>query len=393
MNPIQVWDYRAEYEEEREEIARAIETVFRSGRLILGEHVRRFESEFSRYCGLHHGVGVNSGTDALFLGLKVLDVGPGDEVITVANTAVPTVSAICATGAIPRFVDIEPDTFLMNVDQLEAAITPRTKCILPVHLFGQTVRMETVQGVAKQHGLRVLEDCAQSHGAERRGVKCGAMSDVAAFSFYPTKILGSYGDAGMVCTNDPDLAARLRRLRMYGMDAPRQYSDEYGLKSNYYSVEAGYNSRLDELQAAILLTKLPKIDAYLERRRTVAARYDALLADTDLILPKTASENLHAYYLYVCRHPQRDAIIAELAERDIFVKVDYPWPIHMMPAYEALGYKEGDLPETERAAREIFSIPMYPSLPGEDQDRVCSALHEILANGGALRPATASSPS
>jgi aminotransferase EvaB len=380
VKPIQAWDYRVEYEEEREEIARAIETVFRSGRLILGEHVRRFETEFSGYCGLRHGVGVNSGTDALFLGLKALGIGPGDEVITVANTAVPTVSAICATGAIPRFVDIEPDTYLMNVDQLEAAITPQTKCILPVHLFGQCVRMETVQAVAKRHGLRVMEDCAQSHGAEQRGVKGGAMSDVSAFSFYPTKILGSYGDAGMVCTNDPDLAARLRRLRMYGMDAPRQYSEEYGLKSNYYSEDAGYNSRLDELHAAILLTKLPKINAYLERRRRVAARYDALLVDTDLILPKTASQNLHGYYLYVCRHPRRDAIVAKLAELDIFVKVDYPWPIHMMPAYESLGYEEGDLPETERAAHEIFSLPMYPSLPSEDQERVCSAVHAILAN-------------
>ena len=170
MKPIQVWDYRAEYEEEREEIARAIETVFRSGRLILGEHVSRFESEFSSYCGLGYGVGVNSGTDAIFLGLKALGIGPGDEVITVANTAVPTVSAICATGANPRFVDVEPHTYLMDVDGLEAAITSRSRCILPVHLFGQCVRMEGVQEVAERHGLRVLEDCAQSHGAERRGV-------------------------------------------------------------------------------------------------------------------------------------------------------------------------------------------------------------------------------
>ncbi len=373
-----MWDYRAEYEEEREEILRAIEAVFRSGRLILGEQVRRFESEFAQYCGLAYGIGVNSGTDALFLALKAIDVGPGDEVITVANTAVPTVSAICATGATPRFVDVEPETYLMDVDRLEGAITARTKCILPVHLFGQCVRMETVREVAKRHGLRVLEDCAQSHGAERNGVKAGAMSDLAAFSFYPTKILGSYGDAGMVCTNDPQIAARLRRLRMYGMDEPRQYSEEYGLKSSYYSVEAGYNSRLDEIHAAILLTKLPKIDGYLVRRRAIASRYDSILADTDIVLPKVVPDNRHAYYLYVGRHPQRDAIVAELAERNIFVKVDYPWPVHLMPAYEWLGYKDGALPETERAAHEIFSLPMFPSLHGQDQDRVCSALHEIL---------------
>jgi aminotransferase EvaB len=380
VKPIQVWDYRAEYEDERAEITHAIETVLRSGRLILGEHVRRFESEFSAYCGVRYGVGVNSGTDALFLGLKALDIGAGDEVVTVANTAVPTVSAICATGATPRFVDIEPDTYLMNVNQLEAAITPRTKCILPVHLFGQCVDMQAVGAVAKRHGLRVLEDCAQSHGAEQRGVKGGAMSDVSAFSFYPTKVLGAYGDAGMVCTNDADIAGRLRRLRFYGMDEPRTYSEDFGLKSHYYSLEGGYNSRLDELHAAILLTKLPKIGAYLERRRVVAARYAGKLSDTDLVLPRTAAGNAHAYYLYVCRHPRRDAIIAELAERDIFAKVDYPWPIHVMPAYESLGYREGDLPETERAAREILSLPMYPSLPAEDQDRVCAALHEILAS-------------
>jgi aminotransferase EvaB len=184
----------------------------------------------------------------------------------------------------------------------------------------------------------------------------------------------------MVCTDDPDIAARLRRLRMYGMDAPRTYSEEYGLKSHYYSHEEGYNSRLDEIHAAILLTKLPKIGGYLERRRMLAARYDDQLSDTDLVLPKTAPGNAHGYYLYVCRHPRRDAIIAELAEREIFVKVDYPWPIHVMPAYESLGYREGDLPETERAAHEIFSIPMFPSLPEHDQDRVCSALHEILAS-------------
>jgi len=379
MRPIQVWDYRDEYEEDRDEILHAIDGVFRSGRVILGENVRRFESEFAKYVGLRFGVGVNSGTDALFLGLKALDVGPGDEVITVANTAVPTVSAICATGATPRFVDIEPTTFLMNVDQLEAAITRRTKCILPVHLFGQCVAMETVQDVARRHRLRVLEDCAQSHGAERRGIKAGAMSDVAAFSFYPTKVLGSYGDAGMVCTNDPDIAARLMRLRMYGMDRPQPYSEEYSLTSTYYSVEAGYNSRLDEIHAAVLLTKLPKIDRYIERRRQVAARYDALLAGTAVVIPKTAVENQHAYYLYVCRHSHRNAIIAELAERDVYIKVDYPWPIHMMPAYAGLGYAEGDLPESERAAHEIFSLPMYPSLSSEDQDRVCSALLEILA--------------
>lgn len=377
--PIQVWDYRLEYEQESEEIAEAIERVFRSGRLILGEHVRSFEERFAAYCGVRFGVGVNSGTDALFLGLKALDIGPGDEVITVSNTAVPTVAAIGATGATPRFVDIDPATYLMDVEQLEAAISPRTRCILPVHLFGQCVRMEVVREVAQRHALRVLEDCAQSHGALRNGVMAGAMSDVAAFSFYPTKILGGYGDGGMVVTNDPEIDARLRRLRLYGMEG-RTFSEKFALNSIYYSEEPGYNSRLDELHAAILLTKLPKLPGYVERRRQIAARYEALLADTPLTLPKTESGNQHAYYLYVCRHPARDQIIGELAKRDIVVNVSYPWPIHTMRAYESLGYRDGDFPQTEAAAREVFSLPMFPSLPEADQDQVCTALHEILAN-------------
>jgi len=364
--PIQVWDYRDEYEAEREAIAAAMDRVFRSGRLILGENVRELEERFSAYCGVRYGVGVGNGTDAIFLALKAIDIGPGDEVITVSNTAVPTVAAIVSTGAAARFVDIEPSTYLMDTAKLEAAITPRTKCILVVHLFGQCVRIEDVQDVANRHGLRVVEDCAQAHGAERRGVKAGAMSDVAAFSFYPTKILGGYGDGGMVVTNDEALAARLRRIRTYGMERV------------YYAEEHGYNSRLDELHAAILLTKMDKLDGYIRRRREIASCYERDLADTPLTLPATQEGNEHAYYLYVARHPERDRIIEELAQRDIVVNVSYPWPIHIMRAYEWLGYEEGDLPETEAAAKEIFSLPMYPSLSEEAQTKVCRALHEIL---------------
>jgi aminotransferase EvaB len=364
--PIQVWDYRDEYEDEREAIAEAIVRVMRSGRLILGENVRDFEERFASYCGVRNGVGVNSGTDALFLALKALDIGPGDEVITVSNTAVPTVAAIVSTGAEARFVDIDPDTYLMDTTLLEAAITPRTRCILVVHLFGQCVRMEKVHNVAQRHDLRVVEDCAQAHGAEHRGVKAGAMSDLAAFSFYPTKILGGYGDGGMILTDDEQIASRLRRLRMYGMEG------------TYYSEEHGYNSRLDELHAAILLTKLDHLNSYIERRQTIASRYEEELAETGLILPKVDAGNLHAYYLYVARHPDRDRIITELAKRDIVVNVSYPWPIHIMRAYESLGYHEGDFPETEAAANEIFSLPMYPSLADEAQAKVCEALHEIL---------------
>jgi dTDP-3-amino-2,3,6-trideoxy-4-keto-D-glucose/dTDP-3-amino-3,4,6-trideoxy-alpha-D-glucose/dTDP-2,6-dideoxy-D-kanosamine transaminase len=367
--PIQVWDYRKEYEAEREEILAGVDKVFRSGRLILGASVKAFEEAYAAWNGVKHGIGVNSGTDALFLALKAIDVGPGDEVITVSNTAIPTVSAIAATGATPKFVDIDPATYLMDTSRLAAAVTPITKCILPVHLFGQCVDMKTVNAVAKKHGLKVLEDCAQCHGAEQDGHKAGSMSDLSATSFYPTKILGTYGDGGMVLTSDEAIAKRMRRLRMYGNEG------------TYYSVEHGYNSRLDELHAEILLRKLPRLDGYIERRRQLAARYDSKLAGSGLGLPATAKGNFHAYYLYVVRHPARDRILKALAEREINLNVSYPWPIHTMKGYAYLGGKDGDLPHTEKAAKEIFSLPMYPTLTDAEQDTVCDALQEILRRG------------
>lgn len=364
---IQVWDYRAEYEDERDEILAAVDQAMRSGRLILGESVRAFEQEFSTYCGVRLGIGVNSGTDALTLALRALDVEPGDEVITTSNTAIPTVSAIVSAGATPRFVDIEAGTYLMDVSQLEEAMTSRTRCIIPVHLFGQCVDMDGLQAVAGRHGIPILEDCAQSTGAEHRRRRAGSMSRVAAFSFYPTKILGAYGDGGMIVTSDDALAARLRRLRVYGTD------------KTYYAEEHGCNSRLDEIQAEILRRKLRRIEAYIERRRVLARGYDEQLRGTGLILPTTRPENRHVYHLYVVRHPARDAIIGGLAARDIIAGIHYPWPIHTMPAYAHLGYGEGSLPVAEQAAREIFSLPMYPSLTDAQQDRVCGALRDTLS--------------
>jgi aminotransferase EvaB len=340
--------------------------VFRSGRLILGESVKNFEAAFSAYCGVRYGVGVDNATNGLFLSLKALDIGPGDEVITVSNTAVPTVSAICAAGARPRFVDIDPATYLMDVRQIESAITPRTRCLLPVHLFGQCVAMETVKAVAERHGLKVVEDSSQSHGASRNGHKAGAMSDLGVFSFYPTKPLGGYGDGGMAVTSDHALDARLRRLRFYGME------------KTYYAEEGGYNSRLDELHAEILLRKLKRLDDYIARRRNLAQRYGRILAATSLGLPRTAPGNFHVYYLYVVRHAERDRILEELAKRDIHLNVSYPWPIHTMRAYASLGGREGDLPHTEKAAKEIFSLPMYPSLSEKAQEQTCLALAEVL---------------
>jgi len=365
---IKVWDYLKEYENEKHEIHAAIEKVLSSGRLILGDSVKNFEEAFAMYCGVNFGVGVNSGTDALFLGLKAIGVGTGDEVITVANTAVPTVSAIVATGARPAFIDIDPATYLMDTTLLEQAITEKTKCILPVHLYGQCVDMKSVNDIASAYRLKVIEDCAQSHGASFNGKKAGSMSDLAAFSFYPTKVLGGFGDGGMIVTNDENLYKKLRRLRFYGME------------NTYYSEEPGYNSRLDELHAEILLRKLSHLDEYIMRRREIAHEYDQSLAMTNLSLPKTMPGNEHVHHLYVCRHPKRNEIISQLRTKEIFVNINYPWPIHTMKGYAYLGYREGDLPHTEKAAREIFNLPMFPSLTNDEQETVITALREILEN-------------
>lgn len=363
---INVWDYLKEYESEKEAIHSAIEKVLTSGQLILGENVRNFEQAFAAYCGCKFAVGVNSGTDALFLGLKALDIGSGDEVITVANTAVPTISSIVSTGATPAFVDIDPDTYLMDTSKLARAVTQRTKCILPVHLYGQCANMDAIMATAKKYDLKVIEDCAQSHGAVYKGKKAGSMSDIAAFSFYPTKVLGCYGDGGMVVTNDEKIYMRLRRLRFYGME------------KTYYALEHGYNSRLDELQAAILFIKLSHIDQYIKARRSIAERYMHNLQGTGLSLPHVMSGNDHVYHLFVCRHHERDRIISELRKRNIFVNIHYPWPIHMMPAYSYIGYIEGDLPHTEKSSCEIFSLPMYPSLTVDEQGIVIDSLIQIL---------------
>lgn len=368
MDKITVWGYLEEYAQTKDEILKAVTDVFESGTLILGQKGKDFEHAYSDYIGTKYGVGCDNGTNAIWLALRALGISAGDEVITVANTAIPTVSAIVTTGATPVFVDINPETYLMDVTNIESLITPKTKAILPVHLFGQCVDMDPLLTIAKKHNLLVVEDCAQGHGAEYRGKKAGSMGDASATSFYPTKILGGYGDGGMINTNDEEVDHELRRLRFYGAE------------KTYYAIEHGYNSRLDEVQASILLTKLPKIEQYIARRREIATMYNDQLADTDLILPKEASYGRHAYYLYVVRHPRRNEIMEKLRQSNIFVNVSYPWPIHTMTGYRYLGWEEGSLPETEAAAKEIFSLPMYPSLTDEEVKKVSEILHKILAD-------------
>ena len=363
-----VWDYLLEYESEKSDILDAVETVFRSGRLVLGESVHSFEREFASYHGVRHCTGVDNGTNALKLGLQALNIGPGDEVITVSNTAAPTVVAIDSVGATPVFVDVHPDTYLMDVDQVRAAVTPRTRCLLPVHLYGQCVDMAPLRRLADQHDLVILEDCAQSHGARHHGQVAGSMGEAAAFSFYPTKVLGAYGDGGAVITSTEDVDHALRRLRYYGME------------KTYYVVETpGHNSRLDEVQAEILRRKLRRLDDYIDRRRAVAQRYLDGLGDTDLVLPALADGNDHVYYVYVVRHPRRDDIIERLKAFDIHLNISYPWPVHTMTGFAHLGYTPGQLPITERLADEIFSLPMYPSLPTSLQDKVIESVRDVLA--------------
>ena len=362
---IPVWSYLQEYESMREEFLQAVDGVFSSGKLILGPNVEAFENEFSAYCGTAHGVGLDNGTNALTLALLAAGLEPGGQVITTSNTAVPTVAAIVNAGGVPCFCDIVPETYLMDPACLEAAITPKTAAIVPVHLYGQMVDMEAVNGVASKHGLLVVEDCAQAHGATRHGNKAGSVSKASAFSFYPTKLLGAYGDGGMALTNDPAVEAKLRRLRFYGME------------KTYYSLEEGYNSRLDEVHAAMLRIKLRGLDAAIARRRRIAARYDEALADSPYTRPATAPGNEHAYYLYVVRHPDRDRIVAQLKLRDILLNVSYPWPIHIMPPYAHLGYAPGTLPNTEAAAASIFSLPMYPELKPQEQEEVIEALLQL----------------
>lgn len=364
-----VWDYLPEYENEREDILGAVEKVFSSGRLVLAESVRGFEEEFAAYHGVAHCTGVDNGTNAIKLALEALGIGPGDEVVTVSNTAAPTVVAIDGAGATPVFVDVREDDFLMDVDRVEAAITPRTKCLLPVHLYGQCVDLAPLRALAERHGLALLEDCAQAHGARHHGVLAGTTGDAAAFSFYPTKVLGAYGDGGAVLTSRPEIDAELRKLRYYGME------------KTYYTVQTpAHNSRLDEVQAEILRRKLTRLDAYVAGRREVARRYEEGLSDTALRLPRVAAGNDHVYYVYVVRHPRRDDIVERLKAYDIHLNISYPWPVHTMTGFAHLGYARGSLPVTEKLAGEIFSLPMYPSLSAGLQDKVVAALREVLAS-------------
>ncbi len=355
-------EFKAQFRAIEDEVRAAVNEVLESGWYVLGKQLEAFEKAFADYLGVRHVVGVASGTDAIHLALRAAGVAPGGEVLSVANTCVPTVAAICAASAKPRLVDVSPETLTMDAAKLDAAIGRQTQAILPVHLYGHPCDMDPILEVARAHNIPVIEDCAQAHGAEYRGRRCGTFGLAAAFSFYPTKNLGAYGDAGAVATDDDDVAQRLRQLRNYGEDR------------RYYHGCQGFNSRLDEMQAAVLRVKLRHLDDWTQARRKRAQAYRERLANTPLLLPPDAEWARQNYHLFAVRSPERDAIAAHLKRADIGVLMHYPVPIHLQPGYADLGYAQGAFPVAERACNEVFSLPLYPELSFEDLGRVCQAL-------------------
>jgi dTDP-4-amino-4,6-dideoxygalactose transaminase len=350
---IAFFDFKREHAGIQQEISDAIERVFESGRFVLGDEGAAFETEFSSYVGTKYGIGVNSGSDALFLALKALGIDENSEVITVAHTFESTVDSIVRCGAKPVFVDVEPDTYCIDTAKIEETITERTKAILPVHLYGHPANLDRILKTARQYGLSVVEDACQAHGTEYKGRKVGSFGSAGCFSFYPVKNLGAYGDGGMVTTDDSGLADRIKLLRNYGQSR------------KYYHDLVGINSRLDELQAAMLRVKLSRLDEWIEKRRRLAQLYKEMLAQTDVVLPSERAYAKHAYHLFVIRLAGRDNCQRFLEKRGIQTQIHYPIPVHKQNAYRAFeGTK--DLSVTQTICNEILSLPLYPSLTEEE---------------------------
>jgi dTDP-4-amino-4,6-dideoxygalactose transaminase len=369
-------DLRAQYRSIKAEIDAAVLRVLDSTQFILGDEVTAFEREFAAYCGTSDAVGVNSGTSALHLALLAAGVGPGDEVITVPFTFVATAAAIVYAGARPVFVDIDPDTCNMAPAQIERAVTPRTKVIMPVHLYGHPADMDPILDLARRHGLTVIEDAAQAHGAEYKGRRCGSMGTLAAFSFYPGKNLGAYGEGGAVVTNDGALAQKIRVMRSWGEE--RRY--EHSVK--------GFNYRMDGIQGAILRVKLRHLEAWTEARRARAAQYAQAFAASGVNTPIERPDCRHVYHVYAVRLSHRDATRAALQASGIQTGIHYPIPIHLQPAHADLGYQPGDFPASEAAASQVLSLPMFPELTTAQIETVARAV-VAAERSGATVPAQA----
>jgi dTDP-4-amino-4,6-dideoxygalactose transaminase len=362
--PIPFVDLKRQYEAIRYEVNDAMQKVLDQCAFASGPAVATFEAEFARYCGVRHCVGVNSGTSALHLALIACGVGPGDEVITVSMSFVATAWAISYVGARPVFVDIEPETYNMDISQVERAVTARTRAVLPVHLYGQMVHLDPLLEICERHGLVFIEDAAQAHGAMYYGRRAGSVGQVGCFSFYPSKNLGAYGEGGALTTNDDAIAARVRALRDHAQSARYQHE------------ELGFNYRMDGIQGAVLGVKLRHLDSWNATRCQVAARYQEMLADTPLVQPYEAEGRRHVWHLYVVRSADRDRVQQALTAACIGTGLHYPIPVHLQPAYAHLGYRVGDFPVAEQMAQQCLSLPMYAELSEEEQEHIIEMLKQ-----------------
>ncbi|MCK4403462.1 MAG: DegT/DnrJ/EryC1/StrS family aminotransferase [candidate division Zixibacteria bacterium] len=355
-------DLKRQYSSIKDELDQAVFSVLSHAKFIMGPEVKAFEEKVVEYCGAKFAIGVASGTDALLLSLRACGVGPGDEVITTGFSFFATAGVITRLGATPVFVDIDPNTYNMEPDQIEKKITSKTKAIMPVHLYGQCVDMDPITEIARKHNLKVVEDAAQAIGAKYKGRKAGTLGDFGCFSFFPSKNLGAAGDGGMVVTDDLEMAELLRMLRVHGA------------KPKYYHSIVGYNSRLDTIQAAILSVKLRYLDGWTEKRREHAKSYNTAFKDLDIITPKEEDFNYHIYHQYTIVVKNRDRLREVLKENQVGHDVYYPVPLHLQECYSSLGYKEGNLPMVERKAKEVISIPIYPELTAEEQNFVIQTI-------------------
>jgi dTDP-4-amino-4,6-dideoxygalactose transaminase len=359
---IPLVDLTAQYHSIKKEIDEAVLVTLETGHFILGPQVTKFEESVASYLEVSHAIGLASGTDALVIALRALNIGAGDEVIIPAYTFFATAGTVMTVGATPVFVDIDPQSYLMDVSRIKAAVTSKTKAIIPVHLYGHPAEMNPILEIAREYGLNVIEDNAQGFGAEYLGKKTGSLGDIGCLSFFPTKNLGAFGDAGMVVTNDPALAERMRMLRAHGW------------KKKYYSEMVGYNSRLDALQAAILQVKFPHADAWNDARRALAQRYTEHLAPLGVVTPIERKWGRHVYHLYIIRVEQRDELQSFLKQKGIASDVYYPLPPHLSVPCREFGYKEGDFPHAELAAKQTLALPLYPELTLSQQDVVMAAV-------------------
>ena len=374
---IKFWTYKNEYKFLRNKILKNIDLTLKKGKIFFGDELVRFEKNFINLNKFKYGVAVGSGTDALYISLLALGIGANDEVITVSNTAIPTVSAIKSCGAKVKFVDIKND-HLINIDKIERKITKKTKAIIPVHLYGQSCDMDKIIKIAKKYNLKVIEDCAQAQGAKYKNQFVGSFGDVGCFSFYPTKILGAYGDGGFISTKSKSIANKLRQVRFYGIEM-NDKKNKYNNK--YYSNNHGINSRIDEIQCSILNLKLSKVNLWIKRRRKFAEIYINNLKNTSLILPTENNFNKHVFHLFVVYHPKRNEIINKLKQYKIQININYPYPIHKMQAYKDIKFnktKKGTLPITEKMSKGIFSLPLHPGMKKNEILRVSSVLKKIV---------------